>query len=104
MLCPKCNTDSAHRSHRVGLKEHLTSIAGYKPYRCRACKHRFLSQSHPATPPASPDRKGLEREISHTQGSIRWKQKKRDLLLYAAALIVFAFVLYFLTRAPKIGD
>ena len=103
MLCPKCKTDSAHRSHRAGLKEQLSSIAGYKPYRCRNCKHRFLSLRFAGALPASPETRGVEREISHTQGSIRWRRKKRDLMLYLAALVVFGFILYFLTRVPK-GD
>ena len=104
MQCPKCQSDSAHRSHRVGLKEHLASIVGYHPYRCRKCKHRFLNLRYLAAVPISADVQNVEREISRTQSSFRWRRKKRDLILYGSALVVFGVILYFLTRAPKIGN
>jgi hypothetical protein len=103
MLCPKCKTDNAHRSHRVGLWEHIISIAGYHPYRCRNCKHRFVSSRYAVPEGTSPATRSVEREISHTQSSFRWKRKKRDIILYGSALIVFGVILYLLTRPPKIG-
>src|ERR1019366_6758644 len=103
MVCPKCNTDRAHRSHRTGLTEHVFSIAGYHPYRCRQCSHRFLSLRDAPAEPATPAARGVEREISSTRGAIRWKRKRRDILLYGSALIVFGVVLYFLTREPSMG-
>jgi hypothetical protein len=103
MLCPKCKHDSAHRSHRAGLKEHLVGIAGYEPYRCRRCQHRFLSVRHPAPEPAAPGVRSVEREIAATQGHVRWRRRRRDLLLYGSALLVFGVVLYFLTREPSMG-
>jgi hypothetical protein len=104
MMCPKCKTDSAHRSHRTGLRERLSSIMGYYPYRCRQCKHRFLGLRHSLPEPASPATRSVEREISHTQGVLRWKRKRRNLMLYGTALILFGVILYFLTRAPKIDN
>jgi hypothetical protein len=104
MVCPKCKADSAHRSHRVGLKEHVSSIVGYHPYRCRKCKHRFLSLRYSQPEPASPDNRSTEREIRSTQGSFRWKRKKRAIMLYGSALLLFGVILYFLTRAPAVGN
>jgi hypothetical protein len=103
MLCPKCKTDNAHRSHRVGVWERFVSIAGYHPYRCRQCKHRFLTSPSAAAERTLPANRSIEREISHTQSSLRWKRKKRVLLLYGLALILFVTILYFITRPPKLG-
>jgi hypothetical protein len=104
MVCPKCNNDSAHRSHRVGLREQISSLVGYHPYRCRQCKHRFLSLRDSATAPASSGNQSTEREIRATQSGFRWKRKKRDIMLYGSALILFVVLLYFLTRAPSFGN
>ena len=104
MLCPKCKSDSAHRSHRTGLRDLLAGIAGYQPYRCRQCKYRFPSRRFASPKPATAAVRGVEREISSTQGALRWKRKRRNLVLYGSALILFGVILYFLTRAPAIGD
>ena len=103
MLCPKCKTDSAHRSHRVGLKERLTGIVGYLPYRCRQCSHRFLSVRCLSPESAAAPARGAEKEIAATRASLRWKQKRRDFLLYASAMAMFVVVLYYLTREPSMG-
>ena len=86
MQCPKCKTDHAHRSHRAGLKERLASIVGYVPYRCRECGLRFLSFRYSSPEPVATPAGGAEREIAKTRGSLRWKQKRRELVLYASAL------------------
>lgn len=104
MLCPKCKTDNAHRSHRAGLWEHLTSIVGYVPYRCRDCSLRFLSFRYSPPALAATPLRGAEKEIAATRGSLRRKQKRRELVLYASALTLFVVVLYFLTREPSIGN
>ena len=103
MLCTKCQTDTAHRSHRVGLRERLASLAGYYPYRCRKCGHRFRGLRRTEEEPATPAAKGAEREIAFTQGSRRRKAWRRVILLYGCALIVFGVLLYYLTREPSMG-
>jgi hypothetical protein len=103
VLCPKCKTASAHRSRRVGVAEYLASIASYYPYRCSTCSHRFQSFSHSFPEPAVPST-GTYKEIAITQGASRWKQRQREIWLYGSALILFAMLLYFLTKAPSIGD
>jgi len=104
MLCPKCKSDHAHRSHRVALREHVASIVGYHPYRCRQCSYRFLRFGNSPSEPAAPATRGVEREIAATRGAFRWKRKRRVIVLYVLALIVFVVILYFLTRAPSIGE
>ena len=104
MLCPKCKSDSAHRSHRDGPRERLTSIVGYVPYRCRQCSHRFLKFRYSFPDPIAPATGRAEKEIAATRGSLRWKQKRREILLYGSALTLFAVILYFLTREPSMGN
>jgi hypothetical protein len=103
MLCPKCKTDRAHRSHRVGLAEHLVSIVGLFPYNCHDCHSRYLrfrDSSHEAGPSANPSG---EREIVATQRIRNRERKQREILLYGLALLVFVAILYFLTREPSAG-
>jgi hypothetical protein len=103
MLCPKCKTDRAHRSHRVGLTEHLVSIVGFFPYNCRDCHTRslrFRDSSQEAGPSANPSG---EREIVATQAARGRKRKQREILLYGLALLLFVAILYFLTREPAAG-
>ena len=104
MLCPKCKTDRAHRSHRNGLRERLAGIVGYVPYRCRDCGLRFLNFFYSLPHPVSAPLRGAEKEIAATQRSLRRKHKRRELVLYASALTLFVVVLYFLTREPSIGN
>jgi|GEM_PF-1528156 hypothetical protein len=98
MLCPKCKTDHAHRSHRQGVKEHLASLLAYYPYRCRDCKHRFLQNRHaaPQGPPSA--HPSTEREIRATRQTKNWERKKRNMIVYGIALFVFLVFLYFVTR------
>jgi hypothetical protein len=104
MLCPKCKNDHAHRSHRAGLSERLAGIVGYRPYRCHSCSHRFLSFRSSLPEPDAPPVLDAEKEIAATRGSLRRKQKRREVLLYGSALTVFVVILYFLTREPSIGN
>jgi hypothetical protein len=106
MLCPKCKTDSAHRAHRINSKERLVSVVAYYPYRCGCCSYRFHNFRFwvTATPATAPPVRGAERQIAATRGALLWKHKRREILLYSTALVLFAFVLYFLTREPSIGN
>ena len=103
MLCPKCKIDTAHRSHRVGLRERLTSIVGYVPYRCRQCSHRFLGFRYSLPELVAPPTRGAEKEIAATRGSLRRKQRRHELVLYGSALALFVVILYYLTREPSMG-
>lgn len=103
MVCPNCNTDSAHRSRRVGALEQLASLVGYYPYRCGKCSRRFQTCGYSFPELAAPPTR-TEKAIAVTQGASRWKQRRREMWLYGSALTLFAVLLYFLTRAPSIGD
>jgi len=98
MLCPKCKVDHAHRSHRKGLVEHLGGLIGYYPYRCRECGHRFLHFRYASPPESTGKRSETEREIQATRVRIRWKRKKRAILLYGFSALVFLGFLYYITR------
>jgi hypothetical protein len=104
MLCPKCKTDSAHRSHRRGAVERLVSVFGYYPYRCAGCKHRFLHFRYSVPPPGTGEHASVEREIKTTRARIQWKRKRRELLLYASGLFLFLCFLYYITRANFNGN
>ncbi len=96
MLCPKCKTDHAHRSHRRGLLELLASLVAIYPYRCRDCGLRFLKFRY-STPSLTQDPSTV-REILSTRRSIAWKRKRMELLLYGAGMLLFLMFLYYISR------
>jgi hypothetical protein len=103
MLCPKCKTDRAHRSHRIGLTERVVGAAGFLPYSCHGCHHRFLHrQSTPRAVRASAN-SSVEKEIAATRAARDWRRKQREILLYGLAVLLFGAILYFLTRPPAPG-
>jgi hypothetical protein len=95
LLCPKCKTDHAHRSHRRGLIEYGVAVAGFYPYRCQECHLRFLRFRYA---PIAEEPIGVEREIKATRGAIKAKRKRRELLLYGVAVVLFLAFLYYITR------
>ena len=101
MICPKCKADRSHRSHRKGLWERLAALFAFHPYRCHACKHRFMRFRYGAEADEG-DPTSTEREIRATRSAIRWKRKKQEVLLYGIGLLFFLVVLYFITR-PSAG-
>ncbi len=97
VTCPKCKTDNAHRSHREGLKDYVVSLFQYYPYRCKECGIRFSALRH--KPPETAQKPtSSEKEIRVTRASYRWKQKRREFLIYGSALLVFLGFIYYLTR------
>ena len=104
VLCPKCKTDNAHRSHRQGVLENVASIFTYYPYRCRECKHRFLHLRHETVEAPEPGQRSTEREIRATRQAKDWHRKRRDLAIYGTALLLFLAFLYFITRERSTPD
>ncbi len=101
MLCPKCKSDRAHRSHRRGLWEHVVSLVAFYPFRCRACDHRFLLFRY-AAPPGSDHRPtSAEIEVRATRAAVRWKHKKQEILLYAIGVTAFVILMFFLMRMGR---
>jgi type II secretory ATPase GspE/PulE/Tfp pilus assembly ATPase PilB-like protein len=98
VLCPKCKTDRAHRSHRTGVKEYVASLAAYYPYRCRHCKHRFLQSRYGVPEVPSGQHQSTEREIRATRRAKNWERKKRHVTIYGIALLLFLVFLYLVTR------
>ena len=97
MICPKCKTDHAHRSHRECWKDYVLSYFQYFPYRCRSCETRFFKLRR--NPPKIKEKPtSTEAEIRATRASYRRKQKRREFLLYGSALLVFLGLVYYLTR------
>jgi hypothetical protein len=107
MWCTQCQTDTSHRSHRAGLKEHLASLAGYYPYRCRKCGSRFQEKHDEEPEPASVEIRSVEREIAAMQRARRRRARRRGILPYGGALLLFGLVLYlflmFLARGRITG-
>ena len=98
MLCPKCKTGRAHRSHRQGLSEYGASLFGLYPYRCKPCEHRFLRRRESAAEPMPKSATAVEREVRATRKAIQWKRKRREFLLYGLGLLLFVAFLYFIVR------
>jgi DNA-directed RNA polymerase subunit RPC12/RpoP len=96
VVCAKCKTDQAHRSHRRGVLELLGSVVAIYPYRCRDCGHRFLKFRYTTTDKTPGT--ATEREIQATRTSMAWKRKRREFLLYGAGILLFVVFLYFITR------
>ena len=98
MYCPKCRADHAHRSHRKGLTEHLASLFAFYPYRCDACQHRFLRFRYELPEVNAAHETSAVRTLKATRASKQWRRKRREFLLYGSALLLFIFILYYLTR------
>jgi hypothetical protein len=95
MICRKCKTDHAHRSHREGRKDYALSLFQYYPYRCQKCMIRFFERR---IEPREEAPTATETEIRATRGAYRRTQKRREFLLYGSALLCFVVFLYFVTR------
>lgn len=107
MLCPKCNTDHAHRSHRRGPAEYLASIFAVYPYRCAECGSRYLRSRYTAPETPAGANCSTELEIKATRSGMKWKRTRREFLLYSAGLGFFMIFLYFITRersSPSDGN
>jgi hypothetical protein len=99
LTCPKCKTDSAHRSHRRGLLENIAGIFAIYPYRCRKCDNRFLkSKFSQEKLPSSPGVASTEREIRVTRNAVKIARRRREILLYGACFAFFLAFLYYITR------
>jgi len=97
VICPSCKADRAHRSHRRGVKERLSVLFSYNPYRCHECGYRFLLYRYAEQLPPKP-LTATERQIISLRQTIRKKRSRRELLLYTSALMLFLLILYFITR------
>lgn len=97
MQCPKCKNHHTHRSHRHGWIERSASLAGYYPYNCSDCQMRFLHKRN-APVQKSVKHQAVEREMKATREALKAKRKRRELLLYSAAMLLFLAFLYYITH------
>jgi hypothetical protein len=103
VICPKCKSDRAHRSHRRGILERLVAVVAVYAYRCHACEYRFLRFRY--APGALPElASSTEREIRSTRSSIKWRRKRREVLIYGTGFALFLAFLYYITRQRDSGE
>jgi hypothetical protein len=87
--------------------ESVASVAGFQPYRCHECKHRFLSAAYLGALTSKRDKTGgaiaeAERDIRATRSSLEWKRKRRDFLILLAAVLLFLAFLRYITREKDV--
>jgi len=97
MTCPKCKSDTAHRSHRRNLLERAAAALWIYPYRCKNCEHRFLQSKLTLERTPSPHA-STEREIRATRNAVTVARRRRELFLYGACFACFLAFLYYITR------
>ena len=97
MICPKCKTESAHRSHRHGWIEYVRSFFQYYPYHCDQCGIRFFEFRY-KQPELPGKAASTQREIRATRRAYKLMRRRREILLYGSALVVFLAFLYYITR------
>lgn len=97
-LCPKCKTHTAVRSHRIGILDRLTHMAGFSPYRCRECSLRFLHFRFSASPEMPAAERSTVREIRKTRRQLQFASIKQQIYIYTVAGLIFLAFLYFLAK------
>ena len=76
---------------------------GCYPYRCHECEHRFLQWRTTAVEPEDKrapagKRAGAARSARAARSHVAATQRRREMLLYGLALLVFLAFLYYITR------
>ena len=49
LICPRCQSSRCNRSHRRGAVDFALTALSLRPWRCRACEHRFFARIVPLT-------------------------------------------------------
>jgi hypothetical protein len=88
--CLSCGSVAIRRSHAT-LIDDLWSFAGYSVYRCRDCRVRFHLPAEEAPP-------WTKREARNESSKRRKALRRREVLVYAAAIVAFAIVAFIITR------
>ena len=77
--------------------EHLFGVFGFRTFRCHACQHRWQRFRYAELSPVPAT--AAEAEVRGTRNALKWKRKRRELLLYGFGLCLFLALLYYiLTR------
>jgi hypothetical protein len=95
MICPKCQQNRAHRSHRT-LRDWAVSLFSLKPYRCRNCQHRFYAYKSGIE--SNRLRNEEERRIMKLRRSLKWKKTRSELILYGISSLIFLAILYYIIQ------
>jgi hypothetical protein len=53
-LCPECGNASIRRSRRRTVGDYVLMVAGFRPYRCSECNHRYHDRSRARRLPREP--------------------------------------------------
>ena len=86
--CPGCGAETIKRSRRK-YADHILSLFGQKPFRCRSCGRRF----HLTTESVKAQRPG------RTESRKRRRAARRiEALIYVFALVAFAVVAFAITQ------
>jgi hypothetical protein len=92
VICPHCGEQTAHRSHRSGIKDRLMRLFEMIPYRCRKCSKRFYA--YRAGEKSSKLRTHEERKIMELRRRLAWRRSKRELFAYVAAALLLLAIIY----------
>jgi hypothetical protein len=90
--CKACGSTSVRRSRRNSL-DRIRTVFGSYPYRCRDCRARFYLRvpSRPHSRP--PGKRGRSENRARRRTTMR-----RELFIYALALVSFAALVFLLVR------
>ena len=104
MSCPKCKSEHIRRSHRANLLEWLISMIAIYPYRCSDCHRRFLRFRRELPAGSAKTGRAGERSLQGSRAVREWKRRRRELLIYSAAVFCFLVFLYYITREHGFGS
>jgi hypothetical protein len=90
--CKACGSTSVRRSRRSRFDRIVTAF-GYLPYRCRDCRARFYLRA-----PSQPTGKRSRPQSRSETRARRRTTLRRELFIYALALVSFAALVFMLVR------
>jgi hypothetical protein len=102
MICPNCGEQSAHRSHRSGIKDRVMRLVALIPYRCKRCSKRFYA--YRAGEKSDRLRTPEERKIMALRRKLKWKRSKRDLAVYVIGGLILLAVIYLAVQQQVVSQ
>jgi hypothetical protein len=87
-------------SRRGQWNDVIYAALGKQPHRCRGCHARFYAPESPTAAPASANGASQNREPKRRGRSKRLKRRFIEAAVFSVLLIIFLFVLNYLTRPP----
>jgi hypothetical protein len=102
MTCPHCGEQSAHRSHRSGIRDRVMRMFQMIPYRCKKCTKRFYA--YRAGEKSDRLRTPEERKIMELRRRLKWKRSKRELMVYSMAALILLAVIYMAIQQRVVSE